>query len=180
MYFGVRTRWSRAEFNSLWRSPVAESNDLTLATPRTERLEVESNLQDLNRILQWFEVFNGPHVPREVWLQCQSALAEGFTNAVRHAHRSQPPETPIVLLGELGRDYLKLSIFDRGTWFDLQAAIARLPLEVDCSSGGGRGLQILERVADVLSYERQGDGHNRLLLIRYFQPLAHPDPAEAS
>lgn len=153
---------------------MATHSDLTLTAFRNDRLDTLTRLQDLNRVLQWFETFNEPHVPQDVWFQCQSALAEGFTNAVRHAHRSRGPETPISLMVELGENYLKLCIWDWGQWFDMRAAIARLPQEVDCTAAGGRGLQIMDRVADTLSYECEADGRNCLTLLKWFETQPSP------
>lgn len=148
---------------------------MTLDAPPSPTLQVESDLEALDTVLSWFETFNRPDIPKEVWIQFQSALAEAFTNAVRHAHRDRPPDTPIALYLMVEASSLTLEIIDCGEPFDLLGAIAQLPDGVDRKSGGGRGLRIMDRVADRLSYERLPDGRNRLELVKSFEPVSE-DP----
>ena len=111
-----------------------------------------------------FEQLNQPFIPRKVWLQCQLALAEGFTNAVRHAHKNLPPETPISVEIALFEEYLEIRVWDRGHPFDLEQRLRNLEHKVDDQAGGGRGIVILQKIADFLSYTRSGD--RNCLLIR--------------
>jgi serine/threonine-protein kinase RsbW len=55
--------------------------------PSTFCLETATSLDMLADVLAWFGKLQPPSIPKSVWLRCQLALAEGFTNAVRHAHR---------------------------------------------------------------------------------------------
>jgi serine/threonine-protein kinase RsbW len=143
-----------------------------LDVPQKDTLQVKTNLNDLNLVLTWFETFNRADIPRSVWLQCQSALAEAFTNAVRHAHADLDPETSIEIWVAVELGCLQFAVWDWGKAFDLAAALAQLPQGVDARSGGGRGLQIMHKVADHLDYSPTPDGRNRLLLVKYFQPVA--------
>lgn len=145
--------------------------------PQKDTLQVKTNLNDLNLVLTWFETFNRAEIPRSVWLQCQSALAEAFTNAVRHAHQGMDPETPIEIWVLVEPGCLQFAVWDWGKAFDLGAALAKLPQRVDARSGGGRGLQIMHKVADRLDYAPTPDGRNRLLLMKYFQPASPANDA---
>lgn len=138
-----------------------------MTNPYIASLQVPTDIAALQKVLAWFSTLERPDVPQTVWWQCQSALAEGFTNAVRHAHRDQSSETPIMIQAEIGETSVTLRVWDFGYWFNLQEAMAGLP-EQNFRTGGGRGLQILMRVADHLSYDRQDDGRNCLTVVKYF------------
>lgn len=121
-------------------------------------------------MLAWFSQFRGEFSDEVFWLQSEIALVEIFTNAVRHAHRNYPEETPIEIVLELQSDRLEIKIWDRGQPFDLMNCIESLPDRIDPNREGGRGLKIIKEVADQLSYTRQQD-RNCLTMIRYFKPF---------
>jgi len=52
----------------------------------SRQLTVNSDLDQLEAVLNWFDRLSDPGVPTDLWMQAQLALVEGFTNAVRHAH----------------------------------------------------------------------------------------------
>ena len=58
-------------------------------------LQVKTELEALKEVLQWFEGFVFPVIPQKMGWQCEVALVEAFTNAVRHAHQNLPESTPI-------------------------------------------------------------------------------------
>jgi len=62
---------------------------------QTFALRVDTTLDALDQVLTWFESFRNAGIPDPIWAECQLALVEGFTNAVRHAHRALPESTPI-------------------------------------------------------------------------------------
>ncbi|MBD1940699.1 anti-sigma regulatory factor [Microcoleus sp. FACHB-68] len=131
-------------------------------------IQVGSNLSDLSQVLSWFDQFNHPPVPKYIWMQCQLAIAEGFTNAVRHAHRDKPPETPIEIEVAIFPQRLEIRIWDRGQPFDLKGSVADMPAQVDEEAVGGRGLKLLDRIADGLSYTQTEDQRNCLLIVKYY------------
>ncbi|MEG3936651.1 ATP-binding protein [Microcoleus sp. S36b_A3] len=68
-------------------------------------------------------------IPEAVLQQCKLATIEGFTNAVRHAHKNLPLETPINLEITVFSERLEVKIWDMGEPFDLQAKlIEELPV----------------------------------------------------
>ncbi|MDL5055187.1 anti-sigma regulatory factor [Oscillatoria laete-virens NRMC-F 0139] len=86
-------------------------------------LTVKSDLSLLNQVQEWFEQFWEDNLQERVWpenqlYRLQLALAEGFTNAVRHAHHNLSPETPIDLELTLWEDRLEIRIWDRGQPFN--------------------------------------------------------------
>ncbi|MBD2099123.1 anti-sigma regulatory factor [Trichocoleus sp. FACHB-591] len=131
-------------------------------------LRVNTDLNELVQVLSWFETFNQPHIPKLVWLQCQTALAEGLTNAIRHAHKHQPLETPIDIEVSSSANTLEIRIWDCGPPFDFNAKLEQVDDKVDFDSSSGRGLQILKSVADKLSYSSTEDKRNCLLIVKHY------------
>lgn len=120
-------------------------------------------------MLQWFSQFRNKCSDEVFWLQSEIALVEIFTNAVRHAHRNYPEETPIEITLDWQPDRIEIKIWDQGQPFDLMGYIESLPDRIDPDREGGRGLKIIKEVSDHLSYTRHHD-RNCFTLIRYFKP----------
>jgi serine/threonine-protein kinase RsbW len=85
-------------------------------------VEYPSVLESIPQLLIWFDQFNRPPVSHPIWVEGQTALLEGFTNAVRHAHQSLPASTPVKICVELSPQLFLIQIFDQGAAFDLEAA----------------------------------------------------------
>ena len=137
-------------------------------TPR-HSLTVPTDLQALILVLQWFDQFKAACKDEGVWLQCEIALVEIFTNAVRHAHHQQPVETPIEIVVMVPPQCIEIQVWDWGKPFNLINYISKLPDRVDVYSEGGRGLKIIQEVADSFSYTRHND-RNCFSMVRYFHP----------
>lgn len=129
-------------------------------------LRVPSDLSALATVLHWFEQLKPLFHSEDSWLQCEIALAEGFTNAVRHAHGSYPKDTPVDLEAQVSTQGLEISIWDRGLPFDLMGYLQTLPLKSHRDAEGGRGLQLMRAVADRLSYTRTADERNCLTIVK--------------
>lgn len=148
---------------------------------QNQKIQVSSELVTLNQVLSWFEDFDHSFIPETVWLQCQLALAEGFTNAVRHGHRDKPTSTLIELEVTISDKYLEIRIWDSGPSNNLGDIIASLSQEMDKDSEGGRGLKLMKKVADVLHYSREADERNCLAIGKHYeisQAIAHYSEAE--
>jgi anti-sigma regulatory factor (Ser/Thr protein kinase) len=72
--------------------------------PNLDRLRVTTDIYALSKVQEWFKQFK-PQMPNKVWMQCNLALTEGFTNVVCHAHEHLPEDTPIDIAVELGSDF---------------------------------------------------------------------------
>lgn len=134
------------------------------------KFTVSSDLQNLSEVLDQSQALYHETIPRKDWLQFQLALAEGFTNAVRHAHRHLPKTTPVDIALVRTPQTLSLEVFDRGEPFDLAAMLHQIAQRGENTTGSGRGLEILLKIADQLSYQRQPDQRNCLQLIKSFGP----------
>jgi serine/threonine-protein kinase RsbW len=127
-----------------------------------------TDLKALDQVLTWFDQFNQGSIPKKVWIQCQLALAEGFTNAVRHAHKNLTPNVPIDIEVTLFAQALELRVWDQGPPFDLEKRFQEFEQTADDQAGGGRGIAILHKIADKLSYTRTDDNRNCLLIVKTY------------
>ncbi|ELP54658.1 anti-sigma regulatory factor [Microcystis aeruginosa NIES-298] len=138
--------------------------------PLQFHLQVRTELAALIPVLQWFESHGCPFLPESVLWQCKVALAEGFTNTVRYAHKNLPPTTPIDLELTFSSHSLEIKIWDHGQPFDLQAKLDSpqqdpvAPLEMESD----RGLLLMRSLTDTLQYIRTGEGRNCLILQKSF------------
>ncbi|MEH2068273.1 MAG: anti-sigma regulatory factor [Nostoc sp.] len=140
-----------------------------LTIVQQDHLTVRSELSLLNEVQEWFEQFCLEHLSQLGWSKTQLdrlnlALAEGFTNAVRHAHHALPPETTIDIGVYLWIDRLEIKIWDYGKPFNPDAIPEPKPGSLIV---GGYGWFLLRRLADRVVYERVADGRNCLLIVKY-------------
>jgi len=135
-------------------------------------ISVSSKLTNLIPILEWLEARQRPAIPNAVWLPSKIALAEAFTNAVRHAHQGHPIDTPVQITLRLFSTILEFEVIDRGEPFDLFEYLARQPTITDIYATHGRGLKLLESIADRLEYRRLPDGRNCLYFSKGYTPLS--------
>jgi serine/threonine-protein kinase RsbW len=140
-----------------------------------DHLKVQSDIKLLNHVQQWFEKFCLQHLSHFSWTEAQLyrlnlALAEGFTNAVRHAHQALPRETTIDIDLALWSDRLEIRIWDRGQPFDPDAIEEPKPGTLQ---EGGYGWFLLRRLVDRVVYERAADGRNCLLIVKSGKNRSH-------
>lgn len=133
-------------------------------------LQVGTDLKAVTQVLQWFEEFTSPLLPQPFGSQCQLALVEGFTNAVRHAHHDLPQTVPIELELKVFAHSLEMRIWDKGPPFDLEAKLSEALCQKECNplahleQEGGRGLLFMHQLMDEVSYLRLPDQRNCLVL----------------
>jgi serine/threonine-protein kinase RsbW len=132
-------------------------------------LQVKTELKALKEVLQWFEGLVFPLVPQRIGWQCEVALVEAFTNAVRHAHQNLPETTPIDLEVKLLPNFLEMRIWDRGQPFDFQAKLRKGEQNVDSiEKEGGRGLQFIKKLTDELQYLNLPNHRNCLVMRKKY------------
>lgn len=135
-------------------------------------LQLKSQLESLEDLLKWFERIALKYLSDQAYWQCQLALTEGFTNAVRHAHKNLPATTPIDLKVLLFERVLEIQVWDCGQPFNLEAELHRRleqkAYKLDCNltelSEGGRGLVWMNELMDDLTYSRTPNHRNCLIL----------------
>ena len=140
-----------------------------LTIVQQDHLTVASDLKLQTHVQQWFEKFSLQYLVKGGWSESQLyrlnlALAEGFTNAVRHAHNFLPSDTTIDIEVSLWVDRLEIRMWDYGKPFN--------PNDIPEPKPGtlqdhGYGWYLIRRVADHVVYERDGDNRNCLLIVKY-------------
>ncbi|CAA9374258.1 putative anti-sigma regulatory factor, serine/threonine protein kinase [uncultured Microcoleus sp.] len=138
-------------------------------------LQVNTGLSALDRVLSWFAQLYEQRIPTSVWIRCQLALAEGFTNAVRHAHEGLPPDLPVEIEVVVCTESVEIKIWDSGAAFDLEQKIKYMSQKIDTEASGGRGLKLMKDIADSLSYTRTADGRNCLSIVKNYTPVSRPN-----
>ncbi|HEY9632728.1 MAG TPA: anti-sigma regulatory factor [Coleofasciculaceae cyanobacterium] len=133
---------------------------------RLERLKVKSDLTLQAQVQKWFEQFCSNYISHKYssnrrFYQLNLALAEGFSNAVRHAHQELPSDTIIEIELAINDKQIEIRIWDQGQPFDPNILEEPLPGTL-CE--GGYGWFLLRRAADRVVYERCQDGRNCLLI----------------
>lgn len=128
--------------------------------------EFPSNLDALATLMEWFEQQRPGGLDEMVWVQAQTALMEGFTNAVRHAHANLNPPPAVEVSVAVEPASLRLGIRDHGLPFDLEAAW-RDQID-DADREAHWGLIILQKLQKdfrwTIRYQPRSGGGNLLLL----------------
>lgn len=135
---------------------------------RRIKIEVPGDLKALEKVLLQFNQIYQDFIPTRDWLQCRLALAEGFTNAVRHAHKNVSADIPIRIEVLLKKTMMEIKIWDRGDAFDLQRFIAESASKQGDWQASGRGIAILNKVSHHLEYYRTEQAENCLLIVKNF------------
>jgi serine/threonine-protein kinase RsbW len=94
--------------------------------PRLSETLVEatfpSRLESTALLLDWFEQNKPVGLDPLLWIQAQTALVEGFSNAVRHAHAHLDPPPAVAVTLEVTPQHLQLRLRDHGSPFDITPA----------------------------------------------------------
>lgn len=133
---------------------------------RLERRKVKSDLTVQAQVQMWFEQFCSNHICQKYssnhqFYRLNLALAEGFSNAVRHAHHELPSDTTIEIELAISDGRIEIRIWDHGKPFNPD--ILEEP-EPGTLCEGGYGWFLLRRLADRVVYKRCHDGRNCLLI----------------
>ncbi|MEG3972619.1 ATP-binding protein [Microcoleus sp. T2B6] len=109
-----------------WQTETEQEEELYETCVQHISLQVNTDVNALTQVLLWFEQLKYLSLPNEVWCKFQLALAEGFTNAVRHAHKKLPVETPVQLEIMVFNGRLELKVWDCGPCFDFDAKLKEI------------------------------------------------------
>lgn len=136
------------------------------------RLQVRTELDELISVLKWFENSTQFLLPDTTIWQAKVALAEGFTNTVRHAHQGLPKETPIHLEIAIFDNYLEMKIWDRGKPFDVHKKLEELQKSEKDSllKENDRGLVFMQSLTDELYYIHLSHQQNCLVMRKVISP----------
>lgn len=137
--------------------------------PIQTKIEVKSDLKAVDLVLLQFNKIYHNTIHQQDWLQCQLALVEGFTNVVRHAHQNLPASTPIRIAIAIDSVKMTISIWDYGKPFDLKNFIKTTSEKNHKWEGSGRGIAIMYKIADSLTYQRVSATENCLKIVKYLR-----------
>lgn len=138
--------------------------------------EFPSTLDAIGELLEWFEQHRPGGLDDMVWIQAQTALMEGFTNAVRHANALLEPLPLVEVTLALVAGSLRMGIRDHGAPFDLETHLQAHAAEGEEPPGldglpereAHWGVIILSRLQRdfgwSIRYEPLAEGGNLLLL----------------
>jgi serine/threonine-protein kinase RsbW len=139
---------------------------------RISSLKVVSDLSSLQIVMDWFDKFLDAPIPEPLWIQGQTALVEGFTNAVRHAHAQLSPAPEVEMSMVVSEQSIWIEIKDQGQGFDLEAAWRELrqqlqqenfnPLDREEHWGNLLLLKLHTDYGWHISYLQEPDGRNCL------------------
>jgi len=135
-----------------------------------------SRLDSTALLLDWLERHRPAAVDPLLWIQAQTALVEGFSNAVRHAHAPLDPPPAVAVTLELTPQHLQLTLRDHGAPFDitpawtLQETPAAHPGDPLPEREAHWGLVMLAKLRSdfgwTISYDPLPEGGNLLILRR--------------
>lgn len=134
-----------------------------------DHLIVNSDLRLLTYVQEWFEQFSQEYLSEQAgWSEKQLynlnlALAEGFTNAVRHAHYGLSPETRVQIDVTVWEERVEIRIWDHGPPFNPDTVAEP---ELGTLRQGGYGWFLLRRLADRVVYQRYQDKRNCLIIVK--------------
>ncbi|WP_099238073.1 rhodanese-like domain-containing protein [Synechococcus sp. BDU 130192] len=138
------------------------------------QFQIPSDTAQLDQVLQHCEAFQlRHHLASQDWLQCKIVIAEGFTNAVRHAHGEDLKQYQITVELCLSHHSLEIRIWDHSpTVFDLEQYYAtQQHQQTTLEDAGGRGMMILQKVANHLTYRRDPQRQqNYLHIVKHLMP----------
>ena len=94
--------------------------------------------------------------------QLELAVQEAAANIIEHAYAGRADQ-PIQLVVALEERAVSVSLYDRGTSFDVDAVAAPC---FDGSRTGGFGLHMIRECVDEVEYSRAPDGRNVVRLVK--------------
>ena len=138
---------------------------------RSIKITIPSDLNALSQVLVQFNQIHQDFIPQRDWLQCRIAVAEGFTNAVKHAHKNLSTDTLIHIEVMLNEAAMEIRVWDYGAPFDLHNYIAETSHQNQDWIASGRGIPILTKISDRLEYRRLENQRNCLVIVKKFANL---------
>ncbi|BAY08504.1 ATP-binding protein [Calothrix sp. NIES-2098] len=132
-------------------------------------LQTNTDITVLSQVLSWFEQINQPPlINKEIWWQCQTLIIEGFTNIVEHAHKNLSVQTPINIEVFRSHESIEIRIFSQGKPFNLEQKLQEVSEFEENDRERGRGLKIMSKLADNLSYEQIAENRYCLFMSKFY------------
>ena len=98
------------------------------------------------------------------------ALDEACTNVIEHGYAPDDPNKEITICMEIDTSKLVLTVIDYAEPFDILRYTPRDVNELKAEGrDGGLGIRLIKRIMDTIEYRTTSDGHNELVMTRYFK-----------
>ena len=99
------------------------------------------------------------------------ALDEACTNVIEHGYAPDDPNKEITIRMEIDTSKLVLTVIDYAEPFDILRYTPRDDNDLKAEGrDGGLGIRLIKRIMDTIEYRTTADGHNELVMTRYFNP----------
>ena len=119
------------------------------------RLVLPSAFDSLERVLKETEPFVEAHIEdQELAYRIVLLTTEAVTNAIEHGNALDPAKQVVVVL-EARPDCFEVAVEDEGGGFN-PASVEDPLAEENLMREGGRGIYLIESMADEVHYERDG------------------------
>jgi serine/threonine-protein kinase RsbW len=123
--------------------------------PQTYKLKLKSHFSESERVLDLVDqIDNDIPLDEELKAKMQLVLSEAVTNSIVHGNRENQ-EKSVNVIAELSDDNIIFKVTDEGEGFDYTAK-PDPTAEENLLKTGGRGLFIIEEIADRVAFEDQG------------------------
>jgi serine/threonine-protein kinase RsbW len=130
---------------------MIESN----SAPEHKRLVLPIDLSVLDRVVEVADTFARAHMSdEELAYRIVLLTTEAVTNAIEHGNQLDPGKS-VILDFSSGDGYIEISVQDEGEGFDPESRQNPLA-EENLLEEGGRGIFLIESMADEFFYELGG------------------------
>lgn len=131
---------------------------------RVESLTITSEPDQLERMRSWlWTALVGENVPLDDCSALVLAAGELCNNSIKHAYRGVAGQ-PIQLSFRAGEDEIAIEVEDFGVPFDPSRYV---PPDFDALPDHGRGLHLVNRIADRVAFDVARERGTRWTLIRH-------------
>ena len=100
------------------------------------------------------------------------AVDEACTNVIEHGYVPDDPNKEITIRMEINTSKLVLTVIDHARPFNMLQYTPRDIKELEAEGrDGGLGIRLIKHIMDSIDYQIREDGHNELIMTKYFTPV---------
>ncbi|HMB97243.1 MAG TPA: ATP-binding protein [Balneolaceae bacterium] len=122
---------------------------------QTYKLKLESIFSESERVLDLVDqIDDDTDLDEELKAKMQLVLSEAVTNSIVHGNRENP-EKSVTVIAEMSDNSIIFKVTDEGEGFD-HSAKPDPTAEENLLKTGGRGIFIIEEIADKVEFEDRG------------------------
>lgn len=100
------------------------------------------------------------------------AVDEACTNVIEHGYEPDDPNKELTIRMEINTSKLVLTVIDHARPFNMLRYTPREVSELKAEGkDGGLGIRLIKHIMDTIDYQTRADGHNELIMTKYFTPV---------